>query len=279
MSHPIGGCRRKGNGVRAWTSPRGPHWVLRRRARVPTGAPMRGDSAPEVRGRRASSCRPQIPAIHLHLLRLAQLQPVGGYAEHILASPGTAVALMSSVAALMIGKDYELSREMLDHYLTADGDPLIYSPPQAVQDAIKKKFPSPGHFVEVSGFGSWATPDIRNGLGHFNLDVVKTDEGLMYFVTDRYEFPDKANGVIVRHGFQVGKLSKSSIDSLNAKLSMFGEYKRDSGSLTEKFDLQRDPKTGECTLMIPQKVLMDNGTNFDSMGTFSVPAPSGKSAH
>jgi hypothetical protein len=178
----------------------------------------------------------------------------------------------------MIGKDYELSRRMLDHYLTADGDPLVYSPPPAVQDAIKKKFPSPGHFVEVSGFGSWATPDIRNGLGHFNLDVVKTDEGLTYFVTDRYEFPDKANGVVVRHGFQVGKLSKKSIDSINTKLSMLGEYKRDSGTLTEKFELQLDPKTGDCTLFIPQKVLVDNGTDFDSMGTFSVPAPRGESA-
>jgi len=188
-----------------------------------------------------------------------------------------AVALMSSVAGLMVGKDYELARRMLDHYLTADGDPLVYSPPQAVQDAINKKFPSPGHFVEVSGFGSWATPDIRNGLGHFNLDVVKTDDRLTYFVTDRYEFPDKANGVVVRHGFQVGVLSKKSVDSMNARLSMLGEYKRDSGSLTEKFELQQDPKTGECTLFIPQKVLVDNGTDFDSMGTFSVPAPRAKS--
>ena len=187
------------------------------------------------------------------------------------------VALLSSVGALMIGKDYELSRRMLDHYLTADGDPLVYSPPQAVQDAITKKFPSPGHFVEVSGFGSWSTPDIRNGLGHFNLDVVKTDEGLTYFVSDRYEFPDKANGAVVRHGFQVGKLSKKSIDSMNAKLSVLGEYKRDSGSLTEKFELQQDPKTGDCTLFIPQKLLVDNGTDFDSMGTFSVPVLRGKS--
>ena len=202
----------------------------------------------------------------------------GAVQRSAIGSQSGAVALMSLVAALMIGKDYELARRMLDHYLTADGDPLVYSPPQAVQDAIKKKFPSPGHFVEVSGFGSWATPDIRNGLGHFNLDVVKTDEGLMYFVTDRYEFPDKANGVVVRHGFQVGKLSKKSIDSMNAKLSMLGEYKRDSGSLTEKFELQQDPKTGDCTLFVPQKVLVDNGTDFDSMGTFSVPAPRGKSA-
>jgi hypothetical protein len=189
-----------------------------------------------------------------------------------------AVALMSTVAALMIGKDYELARGMLEHYLTANGDPLIYSPPRAVQDAIKGKFPSPGHFVEVSGYGAWATPDIRNGLGHFNLDVVKTDEGLAYFVTDRYEFPDKANGIVVKHGFQVGKLSKKSIDSMNAKLSMLGEYKRDSGSLTEKFELQQDPKTGDCTFFVPQKVLVDNGTDFDSMGTFSVPTPRGESA-
>jgi hypothetical protein len=188
------------------------------------------------------------------------------------------VALISSLVGLKIGKDYELARGMLDYYFTADGDPLFYSPPQAVQDAIMKKFPSPGHFVEVSGFGSWATPDIRNGLGHFNLDVVKTDEGLTYFVTDRYEFPDKANGVVVRHGFQIGKLSKKSIDSMNAKLSKLGEYKRDSGSLTEKFELQQDPKTGDCTLFAPQKWLADNGTDFDSMGTFSVLAPRGKSA-
>ena len=64
---------------------------------------------------------------------------------------------------------------------------------------------------------------------------------------------------------------------MNAKLSVLGEYKRDSGSLTEKFELQQDPKTGDCTLFIPQKLLVDNGTDFNSMGTFSVPVLRGKS--
>jgi len=182
------------------------------------------------------------------------------------------VVLASSAASLMAGKDYELARRMLEHYLTADGDPLIYTPPQPVQNAIRRKFPAPGHFRNVSGYREWATPDIRNGLGHFDLDVVKTERGLTYFVTDRYEFPDKVGGRVVRHGFQVGKLSQKTVDSMNDKLSKLGEYKRDSGSATEKFELQKDPRTGEYTFFVPQKVLVDNGTDFDSMGVFSFEA-------
>ena len=182
--------------------------------------------------------------------------------------------LKTLTAVLLAGKDYELARRMFEHYLTADGDPLIYTPPQSVQDAIRRKFRRPGHFRNVSGYGNWATPDIRNGLGHFDLDVVKSEKGLTYFITDRYEFPDKVDGRVVRHGFQVGKLPQKTVDFLNDKLSKLGEYKRDSGSATEKFELQKDLTTGEHTIFAPQKVLADNGTDFDSMGVFSSEVPS-----
>jgi hypothetical protein len=194
-----------------------------------------------------------------------------GFAQrNAVASQWGALVLTSTIGSFLVGKDYELARTMLEHYMTADGDPLIYTPPTAVQDAIRKKFTAPGHFIDVSGYAAWGTPDIRNGLGHFNLDVVKDEQGLTYFVTDRYEFPDKVEGRVVRHGFQVGKLSKATIDSTNAKLSALGEFKRDSGSLTEKFELQQEPKTGDCTFFVPQQVLVDNGTDFDSMGMFTV---------
>jgi hypothetical protein len=185
------------------------------------------------------------------------------------ASQWQSVVLGSSVGSQMAGKDYRMASKMMEHYLTADGAPLIYTPPEPVQDAIRKKFPAPGHYPNVSGYGTWSTPDIRNGLGHFDLDVVKSEKGLTYFVTDRYEFPDKVNGRVVRHGFQVGKLSKKTVDGLNDNFSKLGEFKRDSGSATEKFELQKDPSTGEFTFFVPQKVLVDNGTDFDSMGVFS----------
>ena len=190
------------------------------------------------------------------------------------ASQWESVVLGSSAGSLMGGKDYEMARKMMEHYLTADGDPLVYTPPRPVQEAIRKKFPAPGHYPNISGYGKWSTPDIRNGLGHFDLDVIKNEKGLTYIIIDRYEFPDKVDGHVVRHGFQVGKLSPKTVDSLNNTFSKFGEYKRDSGSATEKFELQKDPSTGEFTFFVPQKFLVDNGADFDSMGIFISEKPS-----
>src|SRR5262245_9446011 len=49
------------------------------------------------------------------------------------ASNWQSVVMASSLASLMAGKDYELARQMMEHYLTSDGDPLIYEPPPPVQ--------------------------------------------------------------------------------------------------------------------------------------------------
>src|SRR5712692_7103596 len=59
------------------------------------------------------------------------------------------VVILSDLAMRAMGKDYELSRLMLQQYLTGDGDPLVYNPPAPVQEAIRKKFPSPGHWKDV----------------------------------------------------------------------------------------------------------------------------------
>jgi hypothetical protein len=178
----------------------------------------------------------------------------------------------SGIVFLLAGKDYDMSKKMMHHYLIADGAPLVYQPPEPVSDAIKKRFPLSGHYRDVSGYDKWGTPDIRNGLGHFNLDVVKdeTGAGLVYVITDRYEFPEKSKGNEIYHGFQVGKLSKPTADSLNARLADLGQYQRETGA-KEKFELKKDPSTGEYTFIIPQKLLVDHGADFDSMGIFASP--------
>lgn len=184
------------------------------------------------------------------------------------------VVLASDIAMRALGKDYELSREMLRQYLTGDGDPLVYTPPAPIQEAIRKKFPTPGHWKDVNGFAPWGTPDLRNGVGHFNLDVVPGSDGeLVYVVSDRYAFPDKANGKQVEHGFQIGKPSQAKVDQINSLFSRM-EFTRASGA-KEKFELRKDSMSGEYTFIIPQSLLADHGRDFESLGLFThKPEPS-----
>jgi hypothetical protein len=180
------------------------------------------------------------------------------------------IYLTSEIVFRILGKDYDLSRMMLKQYMTGDGDGLFYEPPEPVQKAIRAKFTKPGHYAQVSGYGSWGTPDIRNGLGHFDLDVIDGGDGkLIYAVTDRYRFPDSANGKRVEHGFQIGKPSQATVDQLNALFSSV-EFTRDSGT-KEKFELRKDPASGEYTFFVPQSLLANNGTDFESLGLFTSP--------
>ena len=182
------------------------------------------------------------------------------------------VDLAADVALRVLGKDYDLSRMMLRHFMTGDGSPLVYAPPQPVQDAIAKRYPAPGRYREQSGYGGWSTPDIRNGLGHFNLDVIPDGKGgRMYVVTDRYEFPEAAAGRKVEHGFQVGKPSKQVVETLNGWLSSY-EPTRHSGAKDNRFELRKDPSTGDYTFFVPQRLIVDNGVDFESMGVFTIPA-------
>lgn len=180
------------------------------------------------------------------------------------------VMVASEIASLFVGKDYEMSRMILRHYLVENGVPLVYSPPQAVRDEIARRRPNLGHYADVNPF-NWGNPDIRNGLGHFNLDVIETGPGKkLYFVTDRYEFPDKdEKGKTVRHGFQVGKLTEERAKMLNQKLEAFGKYERESG-YKERFELVKTEKNGEYTLYVPQRLLADRGVDFESIGIFEV---------
>jgi hypothetical protein len=178
--------------------------------------------------------------------------------------------MAADVAFRALGKDYDVSRMMLRHFMTGDGEPLVYVPPRAVQEAIAKRFPVPGRYREVSGYQKWSTPDIRNGIGHFNLDVIADDKGgRLYVITDRYEFPDKARGRMVEHGFQVGKPSKKVVDKVNGWLSAL-EFTRESGAADNRFELRKDPASGEYTFFVPQRLIIDNGVDFESMGVFRV---------
>ena len=186
------------------------------------------------------------------------------------------VDLGTDVALRMLGKDYDLSRMMLRHFMTGDGDPLVYAPPKPVQEAIAKRYPTPGRYREVSGYQGWSTPDIRNGLGHFDLDVIPDGKGgRMYVVTDRYEFPEAAAGRKVEHGFQVGKPSKQVVDTVNGWLSGI-QLTRRSGAPDNRFELRKDPATGDYTFFVPQSLIVDNGVDFESMGVFTVPAAAGR---
>jgi hypothetical protein len=178
------------------------------------------------------------------------------------------VVVGSELALLALGKDYELSRDMIRHYLTGDGAPRVYVPPEAVQKAIREKFPRPGRFREVYGYGRWATPDIRRGLGHFNLDIVAGSDGeLIYVVTDRYAFPDRAGGKLAEHGFTIGTPPRPLVNTINSLLSTI-EFTRASGT-KEKFELRKDPASGEYTFLIPQSLLADHGRDFESLGLFT----------
>ena len=197
-----------------------------------------------------------------------------GVAERV-ASAAILNQLPAGLGGLLIGKDYTMAREFFQHYLTQDGVPLVYTPPEGVRADIAKHFPNAGHYGDVNPY-NWGNPDIRNGLGHFALDVFKRDDGrLEYLIADRYSFPSKdAAGKPIRHGFQIGKPSARQVKSINEKLSALGEYRRDDGSLVERFAIEPSEKKDDYTLIIPQKWLADHGVDYESLGEFEVvPSP------
>jgi len=184
------------------------------------------------------------------------------------------IELPALVGGKLVGKDYTMARRFLNHYLTQNGDPLLYEPPEAVRTDIAKHFPAAGHYSNVNPY-NWGNPDIRNGLGHFDLDVFKVEGGrLEYMITDRYSFPSKDGaGKPLRHGFQVGKLSPSQVKSINERLAALGDYRRDDGSMVERFAIEPSEKKDDYTLVIPQKWLADHGVDYESLGAFEVAPP------
>lgn len=191
------------------------------------------------------------------------------------------VIAASDIASVLLQKDYKMSRLFLYHYLTANGAPLVYTPPLPVCEEISKRRPRPGHYTNIDSY-RWGNADIRNGLGHFNLDVVDAGVGKkLYFIADRYRFPERDDkGKEVRHGFQIGKLSKERADALNAKLAKLGVYKRAGGGAkfgNEKFVVEKSEENGDYTLYVPQRLLADHGVDYESMGVFEI-APDESSA-
>ncbi len=184
------------------------------------------------------------------------------------------VFLGSEIGERILGKDYELSRDIFYHYLVGDGDPLVFVPPEKVQETIIEKHPRPGHYkVDPYSYGS---PDLRNGMGKFELDVVDLKNGkTLYVMTDRYAFPERdSRGKYIWHGFQVGKFSEDRAKELNEQLRSLGEWRRSDGS-TERFQLiKTERRTGEYSLRVPQPFLANIGVDFENLGYFIVPTPS-----
>jgi hypothetical protein len=203
-----------------------------------------------------------------------------GTAERLAVSGSwDAVVASSEIASMLLGKRYPMSRMFLKHYLTGEGAPLRYTPPDAVQADIRKRFAKPGSYRDISPY-SWGNPDIRNGLGHFNLEVVDLGSGrLRYYITDRYVFPDRDEaGKQVEHGFQVGRMTKEQAAERNKQLGRLGEFRRESGAV-EQFRLQRAKGEPDYTLLLPQRWLVDHGVDFESLGVFDTDAvPVGRSA-
>ena len=163
------------------------------------------------------------------------------------------VVVSSDIAFRIMGKDYEMSRMMFYHYLVGDGAPLVYIPPQPVQDVIVKHFSKAGHYSNVNPF-NWGNADLRNGLGHFNLDVVDAGDGKkLYFISDRYQFPEKDDkGKPVRHGFRSVRCRRNKPTALTQNCQHLESSKaRESGSKERLEVVKTEKSVGAYALCLP----------------------------
>jgi RHS repeat-associated protein len=191
--------------------------------------------------------------------------------------PGLGVRLSAKAALPALGlglnllsenSKYDLAIDFLKHYTTGRGEDLDFSVPEAWQKKISEKFKKPGIYKEVDPY-EWGLYDLRNTLGHFDLEVKKNvDGGLRYIVTDRYTFGYKEHdkNQTGRHGFQVPGLSDQKAEIIQKLLP--DDIYDNPGGFKEKFELKK--VRNDWTLLIPQQFLADWGVDFNARGEFTV---------
>jgi hypothetical protein len=200
-----------------------------------------------------------------------------GTVERWLAWAGIGMADLVAGCVEWFGlEDYDISADLLRHYMSGRGAEYQLDMPQDWAEKIASKYKKKGTRRDVSSY-DWGIPDMKNSLGHFDLTIDDiAGGGKLYTVTDKYYFPYKPKDKWEqgRHGFEVdffGLLPAAVQQQTNAALAALGTWKN-PGGFSEKFEVKKIDN--KWTFMIPQQFLADHGVDFDLRSSFTV-APDG----
>ena len=215
------------------------------------------------------------------LEKLNPFAPTEGEKNDTGASPGVVWRWLSwagiGLADLVAGciewfglEDYDISADLMRHYMSGRGAEYELEVPQEWIDKIAQVHRKPGTFKDVSSY-AWGIPDMKNSLGHFDLTVTPVAGGsMLYEIHDKYWFPYKPNDKkqTGRHGFEVdffGALPVEAQKTINDSLAALGTW-HNPGGFDEKFEVVK--LSGKWTFLIPQQWLADSGVNFDVHAVF-----------
>jgi hypothetical protein len=88
-------------------------------------------------------------------------------------------------------EDYDISADLLRHYMSGRGAEYQLDMPQDWAEKIASKYKKKGTRRDVSSY-EWGIPDMKNSLGYFDLTIDDiAGGGKLYTVTDKYYFPYK----------------------------------------------------------------------------------------
>lgn len=178
-------------------------------------------------------------------------------------------ALLSLVDCLPIKADSPVSTAMLKHYVEHSGAPFELQEIPAEWQAwmVSATHGKVGHFRDLNPYNSGLF-DLRNSLGHFDVDVTRNPDGTQtYVISDTYQFgfiqhDTEERG---RHGFPLGQLSSNELALLRWVLPK--EQYDNPGGFRETWEVKTIGR--ETFLIIPQQVLEKQGKPFAVSGRFT----------
>jgi hypothetical protein len=162
-----------------------------------------------------------------------------------------------------------VSTALLKHYVERSGVPyIIETVPDEWQDWIVEVTKARrGKHRDLSPYNS-GLYDLRNSLGHFDVDVTRNADGTStYVISDIYQFGAKKRDKAQRgrHGFPLGSLSQWQIDVIRRLLP--GDEYRNPGGFKERWEIKTVGK--ETILFIPQQYLAEQGKPFEVTASFA----------
>ncbi len=178
--------------------------------------------------------------------------------------------LLSMIDMLPIKQPSPLSTALLKHYAERTGDAYtLKAIPQEWRDwVVKATKGRSGHHKALDPYNS-GLYDLRNSLGHFDVDVkINPDGSKTYVISDVYQFGFKKGDAAQRgrHGFPLGSLSGWEVAALR-QLLPDDEY-MNPGGFKERWEVRTVGK--ETILFVPQQYLAQQGTPFQVSGSFTV---------
>ncbi len=192
-----------------------------------------------------------------------------GMIERLLGWAGIGTAdFFNGLFAYLGIPDYDLAADFLRHYVSGRGVDFSFDVPREWQIAIAHNYRKPGKYKDVSTY-SWGMGDLKNALGHFNLEITQDVSGdKVYTITDHYTFPFKAKDKkqMMRHGFEVPATPKSAA-MLNQYVLPSTPY-QNPGGFSERWEIKQINK--KWILFIPQQFLADHGVDFDVRAQFTI---------